>query len=65
MFRPPPTVLETGTEEDMEQFQEIMDKRSTPVTPSFKQKGILDSPDFKPRPRQNVSTPTGSISSPD
>lgn len=64
MFRPPPTIVEIGTDEDLQQFQEIVENKSTPTTPNNKQKGIFESPDVKMRQRQIISTPTGEISSP-
>ncbi|EAY00501.1 hypothetical protein TVAG_317860 [Trichomonas vaginalis G3] len=64
MFRPPPTIIEIGTDEDMQQFQEYVENQSALSTPSIKQKGIFESPDVKARPRQIISTPTGQIDSP-
>ena len=64
MFRPPPTVVEIGTEEDMKQYEEIVEKKSTPVTPPVKQRTIFESPDVIRKQRQIITTPSGSIDSP-
>ena len=64
MFRPSPTVIEIGTEEDLRQYEEIVEKKSTPVTPPLKHHTVFDSPTINERRRQIIDTPTGSISSP-
>lgn len=66
MFRPPPTVVEIGTDEDLKQFEEVMRKRSSPspIKPAF-QRPVFDSPDVIPaRTHRNMSTPTASLDSP-
>lgn len=64
MFRPPPTIIEIGTEDDLKQFKEIMEKNSSPTTPTPKRNQVFDSPDPIFNGRNLVSTPTGSVSSP-
>ena len=64
MFRPSPTVIEIGTEEDMKQYEEIVEKKRTPVTPPLKHHTVFESPTINERRRQIIDTPTGSISSP-
>lgn len=66
MFHPPPTVIEVGTEEDMKQFEETMHPHETPSPlPSHRSQQVFDSPSEQiQRPRQFISTPTASISSP-
>jgi hypothetical protein len=66
MFRPPPTVIEIGTEQDIRQFEEVMRKRTSPSP--IKQpakKPVFDSPDVLPtRTHRTMSTPTASLESP-
>ena len=62
MFRPAPTVVETGGIEDMKQFEELVEKKEAPVTP--KQHKIFESPDSIKHQRQIITTPSGQIDSP-
>ena len=64
MFRPPPTVIEIGTEEDVQQFEEIMHQRSPEspikVAPT---RLVFDSPDIPPKKQVNgLVTPQLSLS---
>ena len=45
-------------------IEEIVEKKSTPVTPPLKHHTVFDSPTINERRRQIIDTPTGSISSP-
>jgi hypothetical protein len=66
MFRPPPTIVEIGTEEDIRQFEEVMRSKSSP-SPIVKAnpKPVFDSPDIPlSRNPRNIATPTGSLDSP-
>ena len=63
MFRPPPTVVEIGTEADIRQYEELIEKKMTPVTPPKRPKNVFQSPDMPRFQRKIISTPTGSIDS--
>ena len=68
MFRPPPTIVEIGTEEDMKQFENVMRQQSSPspIKPPA-QRPTFESPSLTPREgRRNLSvtTPTTGIASP-
>ena len=47
MFRPPPTVVEIGTTEDIRQYEQLVERKSTPVTPPKTAKTVFESPDTK------------------
>ena len=64
MFRPRPTVMETGGIEDMKQYEEIIENKPTPITPQTKQHKIFESPDTNPKQRQIITTPSGQYDSP-
>lgn len=74
MFRPPPTIIEVGTEEDIRQFEEIMGHRTnvsaSPTPSNQKARKIFESPDIQARnhqisPTNPLATPiAGSFGSP-
>jgi hypothetical protein len=66
MFRPPPTIVEIGTEEDIRQFEDVMRSKSSP-SPIVRatSKPVFDSPDVPlTRNPRSIATPTGSLDSP-
>ena len=64
MFRPPPTLIEIGTENDFKQFQELDRLRYGSETPPSKQPQVFVSPEINSK-RSIISTPSGLIDSPE
>lgn len=63
MFRPPPTIVEIGTEEDMKQFESVIRQESSSPSPIKKasERPLFESPPLPQREsRRNItiSTPT-------
>jgi len=65
MFRPPPTIVEIGTEEDLKQYEEMIKKRNIPLTPPSKPYQVFISPESQTRGRTIITTPIGQIDSPE
>ena len=64
MFRPPATLVEIGTAEDIKQYDQMVQKKSLPITPPKKPKNIFNSPIASRFQRKSLSTPTDEIDSP-